>query len=121
MGLPIVENLSGLCGNLFSLLKRPQLHFRNKSKKCLIILNLLIFTYSPCLESLGLLTGVSGCSLSALYELKSARVVTGINASTGPSTGHQVNGHQRVLKGSTGINGGTQPIAHGGYRGIGEY
>ena len=26
MGLPIVENLSGLCGNMFSLFRRPQLH-----------------------------------------------------------------------------------------------
>ena len=27
MGLPIEENLSGLCGNVFSLFRRPQLHF----------------------------------------------------------------------------------------------
>ena len=27
MGLPVVENLSGLCGNIFSLFRRPQLHF----------------------------------------------------------------------------------------------
>ena len=32
MGLPIVENLSGLSGNIFSLSRIPQLHFNSKSK-----------------------------------------------------------------------------------------
>ena len=30
MSLPIVENLSGLRGNIFSLFRRPQLHFEKK-------------------------------------------------------------------------------------------
>jgi hypothetical protein len=33
MGLPIVENLSGLSGNIFNLSRIPQLHFNWKSKK----------------------------------------------------------------------------------------
>ena len=37
MGLPILENLSGLSGNIFSLSRIPQLHFNEKSKKCQII------------------------------------------------------------------------------------
>ena len=32
MGLPIVENLSGLQESIFSLSRRPQLHFGQKSK-----------------------------------------------------------------------------------------
>ena len=32
MGLPIVENLSGLSGNIFSLSRIPQLHFNLKSE-----------------------------------------------------------------------------------------
>ena len=36
MGLPIVENLSGLCGNIFNLSRRPQLRFGKKSKNCWI-------------------------------------------------------------------------------------
>ena len=32
MGLPIVENLSGLSGNIFSLSRIPQLHFNEQSK-----------------------------------------------------------------------------------------
>ena len=59
MGLPIVENLSGLQESIFSLSRRPQLHFGKKSKKKnRIILNLSIFPYSPCLGSLGLLSFV---------------------------------------------------------------
>ena len=55
MGLPIVENLSGLQESIFSVFRRPQLHFGQKLKKCRIILILPIFPYSPCLGSLGLL------------------------------------------------------------------
>ena len=32
MGLPIVENLSGLQGSIFSVSRRPQLHFGKKSQ-----------------------------------------------------------------------------------------
>ena len=33
MGLPVVENLSGLCDNIFGLVRSPQLHLNKKSKK----------------------------------------------------------------------------------------
>ena len=33
MTFSIVENLSGVCGNIFGLFRRPQLHFNKKSKK----------------------------------------------------------------------------------------
>ena len=33
MGLPIVENLSGLSGNILNLFNNPQLHLNSKSKK----------------------------------------------------------------------------------------
>ena len=41
MGLPIVENLSGLCGNIFSLFKRPQLHFCKKIQNVSSLIHLL--------------------------------------------------------------------------------
>ena len=63
MGLPIVENLSGLQESIFSLSRSPQLHFDKKSKNDRIILNFLIFPYSPCLGSLGLLLSWSGSPL----------------------------------------------------------
>ena len=56
MGLPIVENLSGLQESIFSLSRGPQLHFRIKQKNDRILLNLSIFPYCPCLGSLGLLS-----------------------------------------------------------------
>jgi hypothetical protein len=60
MGLPIVENLSGLQESIFSLSRSSQLHFGEKSKKnCRILLNLLIFPFSPCLGSLGLLSSTN--------------------------------------------------------------
>ena len=34
MGLPIVENLSGLCGNMFGLFIKPQLHSGKNLKVC---------------------------------------------------------------------------------------
>jgi len=36
MGLPLVENLSGLCGNIISLFRRPQLHFGKKIFKIVV-------------------------------------------------------------------------------------
>ena len=51
MGLPIVENLSGPQESIFNLSRGPQLHFGEKSKIGRILLNFLIFPYSPCLGS----------------------------------------------------------------------
>ena len=56
MEFSIVENLSGLQESILNLSRGPQLHFREKSKKCRILLNLQIFPLSPCLGSLGLLS-----------------------------------------------------------------
>ena len=63
MGLPIVENISGLQESVFSLSRSPQLHFGEKSKNDRIIFNLSIFPYSPNLGSLGLLL-YKACILS---------------------------------------------------------
>lgn len=43
MGFSIVENLSGPCGGIFSLLRSPQLRFREKNKNVQIIFK---FPYS---------------------------------------------------------------------------
>ena len=56
MGLPVVENVSGLQESIFSLSRGPQLHFGEKSKKYKIWLDLAIFPFPPCLGSLGLLS-----------------------------------------------------------------
>ena len=47
MKFSIVEILSGLQENVFSLFRRPQLHFGEKSKKLLNFINLFIFTVFP--------------------------------------------------------------------------
>ena len=47
MGLPIVENLSGLQESIFSLSRGPQLHSGEKSKKYRILLNLPISPIPP--------------------------------------------------------------------------
>ena len=47
IGLPIVENLSGLQENIFSLSRGPQLHFGKKSKKILNFTKLTNFRPFP--------------------------------------------------------------------------
>ena len=47
MGLPIVENLSGLSGNIFSLSRIPQLHFNKKSKNWSSYINIPQFPRYP--------------------------------------------------------------------------
>ena len=45
VGLPIVENLSGLQESIFSLFRSPQLHFGQKSKKDVELYH--IYRFSP--------------------------------------------------------------------------
>ena len=46
MGLTMVENLSGLCGNAFGLFRSPQFHFNNR-KLVELYLNLAISPIPP--------------------------------------------------------------------------
>ena len=43
MKFSIVENLSGLSGNIFSLFRSPQLHFHQKSKEKLNYIPIPVF------------------------------------------------------------------------------
>ena len=76
MGLPVVENLSGLEESIFSLSRSSQLHFAEKSKKCIICIKYIDFPLSPCLGSLGLLSlkprfpAVGGIDVKALTSLR---------------------------------------------------
>ena len=47
MGLPIMENLSGLQESIFNLFRSPQLHSDKKNKHSRIVLNLAIVIFSP--------------------------------------------------------------------------
>ena len=49
-GFSIVENLSGLCGNIFSLFRKPQLYFGEKSQNWSNYNNFTDFPYCPCLS-----------------------------------------------------------------------
>ena len=57
MGLPIVENLSGLCGNVVNLFRRPQLHF-GKKKKTKKMSNFIKLPPLPLLAQRGLIGGM---------------------------------------------------------------
>ena len=47
MGLPMVENLSGLQESIFSLSRSPQLHFGEKSKKMSNFIKFIDFSPFP--------------------------------------------------------------------------
>ena len=47
MGLPIVENLSGLQESIFSLSRGPQLHFGEKSQKNVEFIEFIDFPLFP--------------------------------------------------------------------------
>ena len=75
MGLPIVENLSGLCGNIFSLFRKPQLYFGEKSKNWSNFIKLTDFPLFP-------LFGVPRAAvIRTQYELVSLSYLTGWVAS----------------------------------------
>ena len=57
--MPAVGNLRGLQESIFSLFRGPQLNFGKDPKIGRIILELPIFIYSPCWESLELVRGHS--------------------------------------------------------------
>ena len=63
MGLPIEENLSGLCCSMFSLFRSPQLSFCKKNKRNLIVFHILaILLYFPHFTTLGqCLLGILRC------------------------------------------------------------
>ena len=53
MGLPIVENLSGLQESIFSLFRSPQLHSGEKSKQLSILIKFIDFRVFPPLPDVG--------------------------------------------------------------------
>ena len=64
MGFSVVENLSGLCGSIFSLSRRLQLHSRIKETVDFLIFNLVnlpVFTSRPIL--LGRVSDITGNTL----------------------------------------------------------